>query len=254
MSMGRALGSVVKRLDRQLGIRAWLGDEPRPPAGGFDLNGEKLIDWGWICATLPREPKRALEIGSGKSPIVPAMLALGYDVTAVDLCEDLSRQVAGFRLLLGDFNALEIEHGFDVVVLCSVVEHIGLSGRYGSPEDEWGDVKAMRKIASLLNPDGLLFLTIPVGTDAVHRPWHRVYGRKRIELLLEGFESLQSRFLVKEPWGPWREVSRDVALDVPADPVRYGLGEMILKKRGDNERLTHEMNSPLAVDGAKTIR
>jgi SAM-dependent methyltransferase len=254
MSMARALEAVAKRLDRQLGIRAWLAGEPRPPAGGFDLEGEKLIDWGWICANLPRGPKRALEIGSGKSPIVPAMLALGYDVTAVDLCEDLSRQVAGFRLLHGDFNELEIDAAFDVVVLCSVVEHIGLSGRYNSGEDPDGDLKAMCKVRSLLGPDGQVFLTIPVGLDVVHRPWHRVYGRKRLPHLLEGFDIVKSRFLLKEPWGPWRECDQDTALNYPPQVQRYALGEMILKKRGDNKRLTHEMNGPLAVDRAKTIR
>jgi SAM-dependent methyltransferase len=231
MALGNLLGQLGRKIDRQFGAMAWLRGEPRPPAGGFDLDGEKLIDWGWICANLPREPRRALEIGSGKSPIVPAMLALGYDVTAVDLCEDLSRQVAGFRLLLGDFNALEIGPGFDVVVLCSVVEHIGLSGRYNSGEDPDGDLKAMRKIHSLLGPGGQLFLTISVGQDVVHRPWHRVYGRMRLPLLLEGFDIVQSRFLLKEPWGPWRECDEKTALKHPPQIQRYALGEMILMRR-----------------------
>jgi len=193
MTLGRTLGTVAKRLDQQLGIRAWLTGEPRPPAGGFDLDGEKLIDWGWICAHLPREPKRALEIGSGKSPTIPAMLALGYQVVAVDLCTDMSRQIEGFQLLLGDFNTLEIPAGFQVVVLCSVVEHVGLSGRFDSTEDAEGDLKAMQKVSSLLHPEGCVFLTIPLGQDVVHRPWHRVYGRDRLPRLLEGFEVVKSR-------------------------------------------------------------
>jgi hypothetical protein len=194
------------------------------------LDGEKLIDWGWICAHLPREPKRALEIGSGKSPILPAMLALGYDVVAVDLCTDISRQVGGFQLLLGDFNALQIPAGFDVVVLCSVVEHVGLSGRYNSGEDPDGDLKAMRKVASLLNPEGYVFLTIPVGQDVVHRPWHRVYGPARLPRLLEGLDVVKSRYLIKEAWGPWQECTREVAVHSPPDIRRYALGEFILRR------------------------
>ena len=60
------------------------------------------------------------------------------------------------------------------MVACSAIEHFGLSGRYGASEDPEGDLKAMRKIAAILNPSGQLFLTIPVGADMVFRPWHRV--------------------------------------------------------------------------------
>ena len=115
------------------------------------------------------------------------MLALGYDVTAIDLCTDLSTTVAGCHFILSDFRKAEIQPGLDVIVLCSVIEHIGLSGRYGSHEDPDGDVKAMQKVRSLLNPGGLVFLTIPLGTDVVHRPWHRVYGTLRLPQLLRGF-------------------------------------------------------------------
>src|SRR5437870_9916435 len=96
MSM-RMLGNMARRLDKRFGIQALLAGEPRPPAGGFDVRGEKLLDWGFICGSLPRGPKRSLEIGSGHSPIIPAMLALGYDVTAVDACPDASNFVGGFE-------------------------------------------------------------------------------------------------------------------------------------------------------------
>ena len=231
MSMSRTLGAVAKRVDQQLGIRPWLRGEPRPPAGGFDLAGEKILDWGWICANLPRAPKRALEIGPGISPIVPAMLAMGYDVTAVDLCEDLSRQVSGFRFRLGDFNAEEFEPDFDVVVLCSVVEHIGLAGRFNSTGDREGDLKAMSKVHRLLSPDGLVFLTLPVGQDVVHGSWHRVYGPERLPRLLSAFDIVKSRFLIKKPWGPWYECDRETALAHPPEIQRYALGEMMLGRR-----------------------
>ena len=231
MSLGPTLGTLLRGLDRRIGIRAWLTGEPKPPTGGFDLKGEKLLDWGWVCVNLPPGVKRALEIGSGESPIIPAMLALGYSVLAVDLCTDLSKQIGGFTFVKADFNAINLDPRFDVVVACSTVEHIGLSGRYRSNEDEDGDLNAMRKIADLLNPEGLLLLTIPMGIDAVYKPWHRVYGRQRIGKLVEGFQVVKSRFLIKEPWGPWHEATLDKALDFPADVHRYALGEMMLCKK-----------------------
>ena len=69
-----------------------------------------------------------------------------------------------------------------------------------------------------------------VGRDAVHKPWHRVYGSERLPQLLKGFEIVQQRFMKKDPWGPWREVSQDVALEYPVELTRYALGEWVLRK------------------------
>ena len=230
MSIRTIAKRVLKAADDAAGLRAWIAGEPRPPRGGVDLDGEKLIDWGWVCVNLPAGPRRALEIGPGKSPIIPAMLALGYDVTAVDLSRDISRLFSNIRFHFADFKEIESDKGFDVIVLCSVVEHIGLSGRYNSEEDRDGDLKAMRKAFEWLNPRGQLFLTIPVGKDAVHRPWHRVYGQGRLKQLLEGFSVVQSRYLVKQPWGPWHIANEVDALSFGPDIQRYALGEFILEK------------------------
>lgn len=229
MSFGRLLGTTIRTMDRQLGLLAWLKGEPCPPRGGFDLDGEKLLDWAWICVNLPPAPKRALDIGCGQSPVVPSMLALGYDVVGVDLFDDGLSRTLPFSFIQGDIVELSLDSPFDVIVACSTVEHIGLSGRYGSKEDEEGDLKTMRKIATLLRPGGWLFLTIPMGRDAVYKPWHRVYGKKRLGLLLEGFEVVKSRYFVKEPWGPWQPATREQALEFPATVQRYALGEMVMK-------------------------
>lgn len=230
MNLGVRIGAVARRVDRHFGIMALLNGEPRPPAGGFDLKGEKLVDWGWVCANLPPGPKHALEIGPGESPIIPAMLSLGYEVTAVDAWAAPASIIEGFRFVQGDFNEFSGDQRFDVIVLCSVVEHIGLAGRYNSVEDIDGDLKAMEHVRDLLEPEGRVLLTIPVGRDAVHRPWHRVYGRERLPRLLEGFEVIQGRFLQKEPESAWFETTRERALDSPVDIRRYALGEMILRR------------------------
>ncbi len=231
MQLGRSIGALAKRIDTEFAIRAWLRGDPRPPRGGFDLDGEKIIDWGWICANLPAGPKYALEIGCGESPVIPTMLAHGYRVVGLDFNAKIAHQLGGlngFNFVQGDFNSAQLEPGFDVIIACSALEHFGLSGRYGSSEDPDGDIKAMRRIHSLLAPDGIAMLTIPVGQDVVHRPWHRVYGRQRLPLLFNNFRRLQSRFLVKQPWGPWHESTEDVALAQPAVLQRYALGEFML--------------------------
>ena len=67
----------------------------------------------------------------------------------------------------------------------NLIEHVGLAGRYGSPDDADGDLHAMAKMAGLLKPGGDMVLSIPIGRDAVYAPWHRVYGEQRLPQLLE---------------------------------------------------------------------
>jgi hypothetical protein len=228
MNLGHVLGQFAKRIDRELGVREWLRGHPRPPRGGFDLAGEKIIDWGWICVNFPAGPRRALEIGCGESPILPAMLARGYEVTGVDLDSTIAAELNGFTFIKGDFNRIELLPPFDIVVACSTLEHFGLEGRYGSKRDADADLKAMSKIRSLLSTRGRVLITIPIGRDAVHTPWHRVYGKNRLPLLLEGFTIAESCFWTKVPWGPWYETTLQNAFDQPVTLQRYALGHFVL--------------------------
>jgi len=230
MEIRRAVATVVKRLDRQFGFREWCRGEPRPPRGGFDLAGEKIIDWGWVCVHLPTGSLRALEVGCGESPIIPAMLARGYNVTGVDPDASITTAVNGFGFICGDFNEIELIPGFDLVIACSSIEHFGLAGRYGATADDDADLKAARKIHSLLAPSGRLLLTIPVGMDAVHVPWHRVYGSERLPRLIEGFTIVEARFWTKSPWQPWYETTMQHALNQPVALQRYALGQFALTK------------------------
>lgn len=80
---------------------------------------------------------------------------------------------------------------FDVLSSISTYEHDGLA-RYGDPIDPYGDCKAMQKARSMLKDNGLLFLSVPVGKDHLFWNVHRVYGRVRLPLLMEGWELIDS--------------------------------------------------------------
>jgi hypothetical protein len=72
---------------------------------------------------------------------------------------------------------------FDFIISYSAVQHEGL-GRQGEPVDPQGDMMAVGEMFSLLRPGGRLVLGIPVGNDCVSFNTHRVYGRRRLGLLL----------------------------------------------------------------------
>jgi hypothetical protein len=78
---------------------------------------------------------------------------------------------------------------FDTAFSISSFEHDGL-GRYGDPIDPNGDLKAMATVKKLVKKGGILFLEVPIGKDKVVFNMHRIYGRARLPLLLEGWSVL----------------------------------------------------------------
>jgi hypothetical protein len=78
---------------------------------------------------------------------------------------------------------------FDGVISISSFEHTGL-GRYGDPIAPDGDLDAMANWLTVLPPQGVLFLEIPIGKDAVVFFRHRIYGRQRLPRLLHGWHVL----------------------------------------------------------------
>ena len=76
---------------------------------------------------------------------------------------------------------------FDAILSISSIEHDGL-GRYGDPINPNGDLEAMEKTKAMLKDGGLLFLAVPVGRDCLVWNAHRIYGEKRLPLLLKGWK------------------------------------------------------------------
>ena len=76
---------------------------------------------------------------------------------------------------------------FDAILSISSFEHDGL-GRYGDKINPFGDLEAMDKVKKMLTPDGLLFLSVPVGKDLLVWNLHRVYGKIRLKALLKGWQ------------------------------------------------------------------
>jgi len=173
------------------------------------------------------------------------MLARGYEVTGIDLDAGITTAVNGFGFIRGDFNEIDLIPGFDLIIACSSIEHFGIPGRYGASPDQDADFKAMHKILSLLSHTGQVLLTIPVGTDAVHVPWHRVYGPERLPVLIDGFTIVEARFWAKSPWHPWYETTMQNAMKQPVALQRYALGQFVLAKDlpGKSSRSRPDMDS-----------
>ena len=157
-------------------------------------------------------------------------ISRGYTVIAVGL-EPIQRNRDKLTFVHADFVTLDISARFDWILCISTIEHFGLAGRYEIIEDRPDhDLDAMRKLLGLLKPSGQMLLTVPIGEDAVFKPWHRVYGPARLPKLLEGWKVLEQRFWAKLTGDRYEAVSRDVALtQTPLSrPFYYAVGTLVL--------------------------
>jgi hypothetical protein len=77
----------------------------------------------------------------------------------------------------------------DCAISYSSFEHSGL-GRYGDPVSPDGDLEAMNQARDFLKDDGIMYFGVPLGQDCLVWNAHRIYGKYRLPLLLQGWKLL----------------------------------------------------------------
>lgn len=216
-------------------IIAWMGNITKENQPVPNLEGDREIEWSWILAYLGTGPGEVLDFGCGNNLLSFIAARSGYNVTAIDLqAIQWPYTVANMRFIQGDILKTKLpESGFDLIINCSSIEHVGLSGRYGSDENPEGDLSAMARLYDLLKPGGVMLLTVPVGIDSVILPLHRVYGRDRLPRLLENWTVEKEEFWIKDGRNIWVSVSEPEALSFQPTKYCYGLGCFVLRKSKD---------------------
>lgn len=195
------------------------------------LAGDRDIEWSWILSELPEGQKCVLDFGPGPFQLISFVAARkGLNVIRFDIQEiEKLAEMENIEYICGDIASYELEkNSFDIIVNVSTIEHVGL-GRYGDSKSDQGDLKAMQLLKTLLKPGGRMLLTIPVGIDAIHSFLHRVYGEKRLPMLLEGFCEIKSEFWAKSDRRIWGRVSREKALKTKSSSYYYALGLFVLE-------------------------
>jgi SAM-dependent methyltransferase len=205
--------------------------EPPPP----NCRGDRDIEYSWIVANMPEGPGEALEFGCGNSWLSLVAARRGFHTLAVDLTPvDWAYVHPLARFVQTDVLDLKLPgSSLDLVINCSAIEHVGL-GRYGDGANNNGDLEAMNVMRAFLKPHGTMLLTIPVGQDAVVAPLHRIYGAKRLRLLLHGFRTQAKEYWTKDDRNRWIAVSEDAALNEELRPNTYALGCFVLTAADTN--------------------
>jgi 2-polyprenyl-3-methyl-5-hydroxy-6-metoxy-1,4-benzoquinol methylase len=117
---------------------------------------------------------RFLEIGCGSGDMLLEAQAEGYQVTGVEIApaavETARRRVPGARIICAQPDRVDLPPGgFDVCVLCDVLEHVR------------DPLRVLRHLRTLLKPDGVLYIATP-SLDS----WSsHLLGKKWMEYKLE---------------------------------------------------------------------
>jgi SAM-dependent methyltransferase len=203
--------------------------------GELTLSGDRDIEWGFVLARSPKNINRVLDLGPGNSSTPLTLSFLSNEVVALDinLPEKQTAKISNLSYVKGDILNPPVGLGkFDLIINCSTIEHIGLSGRYGSVEVPDGDLIAMKNLRNFLVNDGQMLLTIPVGLDQVFSPKHRIYGTERLPRLLEGWEIIEERYFKKGSVEKlWEETSQEHALAIAGSKTFYSLGLFVLARK-----------------------
>jgi SAM-dependent methyltransferase len=194
------------------------------------LAGDRWVEWSFCMARLMDGGGRTMDFGADVGFLSLAAAQRGHDVIALDR-EPSALQYHHPRVTAVQADILDWDPDgpFDQIINCSSVEHVGLAGRYGSTADRDGDIRAMQRMARMLNPGGRMILTVPVGQDLVVMPQHRIYGVERLPRLLEPFRSAEEQFWQKRG-AHWTQTDRASALATAGSRTFYALGLFVLEK------------------------
>ncbi|MEO8627118.1 MAG: DUF268 domain-containing protein [Betaproteobacteria bacterium] len=144
----------------------------------------------WMWQAIERFPIQGLHVvnmGSLTPWYEANCLYHGAKSTTVDYNRIIALTSRITTMTIGEYD--QQRPLFDVAWSISSFEHDGL-GMYGDPLDPEGDLKAMKKMKSMVKPGGLLFLSVPVGKDKILFNNARIYGRLRLPLLTQEWEEL----------------------------------------------------------------
>lgn len=144
-------------------------------------------------------PENHLDIGSRIDGFV-AHLAVFRNVDLVDI-RPVSQNIPNVRFIQCDFtNTDEVikkigVERYESVSSLHTIEHIGL-GRYGDRIDPFLYKSFLRNLSLVLKPEGLLYLSCPVGKERVEFNAHRIFHPLKLKEELQKFGLKVNRYYI----------------------------------------------------------
>jgi SAM-dependent methyltransferase len=160
---------VEQALDNEALLESFRRGEALPPGYGIGID-ERVVEYPWTYARLPRGGGRVLDAGSTLNyaflvahPLIRAKKL--HILTLVP--ERRCHCVIGVSHIYDELRSIPISTGYyDIVTCISTLEHIGMDNTLfrGGKEDAPDDyLIAVREMWRVLRPGGVLLLTVPFG-------------------------------------------------------------------------------------------
>jgi SAM-dependent methyltransferase len=166
---------------------------------------DRMVEYPFVLRELNLKNGRILDVGP-TSPynIIPLILAdKGFEVWGIDVREFKIRH-PNFHFIKGDIRKTDFPDSyFDLITAISIIEHIGLKGRYSSTMDLNGDRKAILEMMRILKRGGNMLITVPFGRAKIVAASHRVYDGISLRKLFDGLKIVKAAFYVKSESGYW---------------------------------------------------
>lgn len=177
------------------------------------------------------KPKRHVDIGSRLDGFV-AHVASFREVEVIDIRPMPQSPHKNLKFNHADFMQPTSMQKTDSLSCLHAIEHFGL-GRYGDPIDVNGHIKGIENLVKLLEPDGRLYISFPIGkSDEVHFNAHRVFHPRSIinlQCVKKSLRLIQFDFV--DDHG---DLHTDIDLENFTDKVSYGCGIYTFERKNYN--------------------
>lgn len=195
--------------------------------GGRVLANERIVEYPQVLRWI-RPGGRVLDVGCVSSRLPIQLASLGYAVHGIDLRPYAYRH-PNLRFEQTDLFRWSVGQPFDIVLLVSTLEHLGL-GAYGDEARPDADREAVERLGRWLVPGGQLLVSVPFGRAGV-TPKHRIYDAGRLADLFADFARVGEAYFERVEGG-WRPSSAESLREVasPALPTS-GVAVLDLCKR-----------------------
>jgi SAM-dependent methyltransferase len=176
------------------------------------------------------KPHRHVDIGSSVEGFV-AHVASFREIEVFDV-RPINAQIPGVSFMQADLmQPLPGKAGYcDSLSCLHALEHFGL-GRYGDPIDPKGFELGLANMAGLLKPDGIFYLSIPIGIGRVEFNGQRVLDPRAVVRLAAQHWLKLSELIVIHPGGRIETPGLDEPNLAALANQRYALGIFVFHKQ-----------------------
>lgn len=146
-------------------------DEASGSAGPYFLQDQTVARW-----ILESQPRRHVDVGSRLDGFV-GNLSVFRKVEVIDIRPHPGsiRNIAFHRMdLTAELPETWIE-STDSLSCLHTIEHLGL-GRYGDAIDPMGHLAGLAQLKRMVEPEGVLYLSTPIGPQRIEFNAHRVFA------------------------------------------------------------------------------